>query len=646
MVTANWARNKKFQLTQNAQGKRQVYHRSPNGKKKVINIPSNVPFTKTAVRNWLMTKYKSPKKLPFMLLNAFAPMNTHNWRKPLNCTIASRLYHQATNNGRGHYQVLGVNNSKNNLRLVPMKALKVKRGPIKVDAGRQGAVFLASTVTDGSIPFVIKVMPHDNRYKGRRQTASVEYEILEKLYKVIPDHIPKPLGSFKCINVVPESTWPASERDPEKDYTKQNIMCMSYISNGTLDRFLDTLAASPRKRLDDDVMKSFIQQIISALEKIHGVYPDFRHGDLHLGNILVQPREEVNHPFARYKWVTPRLYITDFGFSRMTKNPANAASNNKNYDPKWGLGPNMDVMYDSHLFLSQLRLWCVRHMDAGKDKFVKTIDFLNRVVPMGYRGETNTYTSEFRLKTGTKYPLSFRDILGDQYFKGRKVSPAIVIPPKKPSPRKNLTNEELLKTSARSFLKLTPTQRKRLINLRKKVPKKSPARLVIPKTKPKTPSPVKQRTPSPRVRVSPKFLRGAKFNKLVVSFLNYKPVYTVLPQSGRLKSPSPSQYYAALNVARNKAIKHLETRIKAGKPPFTPSPPPKPANRPHSTAYYRFEVAKTPKTGRVKITGPSGRLVYAESLKLEYLQAVARRRGVAFAGMTKAEIARALFSSK
>ena len=102
-----------------------------------------------------------------------------------------------------------------------------------------------------------------------------------------------------------------------------------------------------------------------------------------------------------------------------------------------------------------------------------------------------------------------------------------------------------------------------------------------------------------------------------------------------------------MNLARNKAIKHIESKIKAGRAPYTPSPPRATGvGRPHSTAWLRFEVVKTPKTGRIKITGPTGRLVYAESLKLDALQAIARRRGIAFSGMTKAEIAHALFSLK
>jgi serine/threonine protein kinase len=523
----------------------------------------------------------------------------------------------------------------------------MKRGPIKVDAGRQGAVFLASTWTNGSRPFIIKVVPHDNSRKGKKQIAEIEYEILEKLHKVVPDHIPHPMGFFRCLNFVPESTWPSNSKDPKMDYSKQNIECMEYISNGTFGSFLDKIAASPRKRLSDEAMRSFIGQILTVLKKIHSVYPNFRHADLHLDNILVSPRWEVNYSLARYKSAAPFLYLTDFGWSRMTKSSENSASNNKNfYEKRYGIGSDMDIMYDSHLALSQLRTWCIHHADSAKDRFVETIKFLNKYIPAGYRTENDTYTSEFRLKYGTKFPFSFDDLLGDEFLSPKKkVSPPRVVA-KAPSPRRNLTNNNLLKVSPRGFLKLTPGQRRRLINLKKKSPKKSPSRLVIPKAKLKTPSPVKQRTPSPQVRVSPKFLRGAKFNKLVTSFLNYKPVYTILPKSGRMKSPSPSQYYAALNIARNKATKYIKSKVKAGQAPYTPSPPRAPANRPHSTAYYSFNVVKTPKTGRIKITGPSGRLVYAEGLKLEALQAIARRRGIAFSGMTKAEIAQALFSRK
>jgi hypothetical protein len=58
--------------------------------------------------------------------------------------MEKRLYHRETLNGRGHYQILGANNKSNNLRLRPTLPLRPKKGMIKIDAGKQGAIFLAS----------------------------------------------------------------------------------------------------------------------------------------------------------------------------------------------------------------------------------------------------------------------------------------------------------------------------------------------------------------------------------------------------------------------------------------------------------------------------------------------------------------------
>lgn len=310
----------------------------------------------------------------------------------LDCSMVRRLFHLETNNKRGHYQVLGTNNTSNNLRLKPVVRLRPKRGIIKVDAGRQGAIFLASLRRNGTQQFVIKVCPSDKRKKV--QVSDLEYRIIRKLYTVVPRRVPRPLGFFKCSGFVPEKTW--SDQLSQYDYKKQTVACMEYIENGTFGNYLDRMASSPRKRLTDTVMLSFIRQVIQTLIKIQKRYPYFRHGDLHLDNLLVRPTKPI-----------PELVFTDFGWSKLGKTPISSS----NYKTTYGIGSNMSPAYDAHLFLMQLRIWVYQNDFAARDGFVRTKKFLDRVVPTGFRNENDKYTRNFRLKYGIRYPLSLRSIL-------------------------------------------------------------------------------------------------------------------------------------------------------------------------------------------------------------------------------------------
>jgi serine/threonine protein kinase len=321
--------------------------------------------------------------------------------------MVKKLFHLETKNGRGHYQILGPNNKSKNLVLRPVTLLHPKPGIIKVDAGQQGAIFLATFNSNGSNQFVIKVCPYNKKLTVKNQISAVEYNIETKLYKVVPGRVPKPLGFFYCKNFVANTTW--GEKKSYYDYSRQTITCMEYIENGTFSNYLSRMAASPRKRLNDSIMRSFINQVLRTLLKIMTKYPQFRHGDLHLDNLLVRPARPI-----------PKLVLTDFGWSRLRAKGTNPVVDSGKWKGSHGIGPNMSNMYDAHLFLSQLRNWIIRHTASSADGFIKTIAFLDRYVPEGYREDTDLFTRNFRLKYGIKYPFTLRTILNSQFLKTGK----------------------------------------------------------------------------------------------------------------------------------------------------------------------------------------------------------------------------------
>jgi hypothetical protein len=148
------------------------------------------------------------------------------------------------------------------------------------------------------------------------------------------------------------------------------------------------------------------------------------------------------------------------------------------------------------------------------------------------------------------------------------------------------------------------------------------------------------------VRVSPRTLRSSKFNRLVTSLLN-------------MNNSAPFQN--RWNAARNKAIKAVESRLVAGKPAFSPSterrqpspvkvpslPSPLSPLAPPPTRRSPTGVVRSAGSGRFKVPGPSGRLVYADgsTVSMNYLKNLASRKGVNTKGLrSKEAIARAIFN--
>ena len=683
----SWIEEGKFSLSNSPSGRKYVFRRKTNGVKLEINVPSSVT-TKTQAQAWLRSHYKSPvvpvgrKKVRVPLLNLSKPrlplnfmMNPHlpninysygclgspkypspkgafrvttpygsvNENAPkYNCSIGKRLFHRVAENYSIGFNQTGANNKSNSLSLIQLKNTMVRKGMAKLDTGKQGTVFLASfrrRAPHGS-EFVIKVCPYDKTLKGRKQVAIVEDMIQNELYKVVPAHIPKPLAPLIfCQNFVPESELLAkSNFNKDKDYSKQSVMFSEYISNGPFPAYMKKIASSPRKRLNDRFMKSAIFQVLNALYKIRSKYPGFRHNDLHLENILVKPGK----PY-------PIMVLNDFGYSTMNDKISNPLVANGLYAENWGIGPKTSPEYDVHLFLNEMRKECIRYKSAATDGFAKTLAFLNEVIPAGYRENTNKHTVRMRLRYNTTYPglLNLKQILKSSYFGGAsKMTPSPVKLSMANLNRTPYTNANL------KHMNMSPNSRNWALGRKKKSP--SPAKKKSPSPAKKSPSPAKKnlkrkRSVSPvspgtsKIHISPNILKSAKFNKL---------------REELLKNGNNASFYNRWGNTKGRAIDVIRKRLKAGKPAYSAGgTPPKYTSQPayvpkQSLGLKLFgkkkpvvkNAAKTP-GGRIKVKGPSGRLVYADSLKVQNLLNIASRLKVKTNGLTtKKNIAQAIFS--
>lgn len=519
----SWITQRKFQL-KNTGDRRYVYRRLNNGSKQTINVPKTVNFTMPAVQKWLQTHYKSPtNRIPIFTTTAtfnrstrgmgWAPVKKSASATPtnikFNCTIGQHLYHRAANsNGAVGFHRLNANNASNKLNLVPLRKTSIRKGIAKLDAGKQGVVFLASarkSVPQGS-EFVIKVCPTDKNLTKSQQIAKIEYRVQTALYKIVPENIPKPIAPIiDCKDFLSPSELMSKSAivNKEKNYSAQTLMFSEYIPYGPLPHYLDKIAVSKRLRLNDSLMKSFIFQVLFALYKIRRVYPGFRHNDLHLDNILIKP----GSPY-------PVAVINDFGFSTLgNSNTQNPLVNKGNFAKNWGIGAKTKPDYDVHLFLNELRKWCDKNKAKAVDKFHNTLLFLNDKIPAGYREENNTYTMRMRLKYNINYPgfPSVKQILRSKFFTGRAKLTPTPTPPKKLKLNLNriaFSNENLKATgvspNTRKWL-LAPTVRK---NTPAPIVKKSPSvnltGLAKAKPKPKPKRKAKSASPVKKPKAKPK----------------------------------------------------------------------------------------------------------------------------------------------
>jgi serine/threonine protein kinase len=324
----------------------------------------------------------------------------------------NRLFQNSTNNGRTGYELTSAapNGSLRTVYNITKGRKTIRPGMARLASGQQGVVFLASTDPAGKRKIIIKVSPSDKAYSASKQAARVEYNIQKALYSVAPRHIPKPIKFFEQQLFVPVSAF-TIRRPSIFDYSEQLVMYTEYAHGGSLKNWLRKMD----DRITDKVMADIIRQVIATLKKIHTKYPEFRHNDLHLGNILVDDTGKK-----------VRLMLTDFGLSRLTKHGSNPVINSGSYRNS-GISNSTSYKYDLHYFLNALD-------SEIKSGLPQTKAFLGRMLPGSYRGANTNKVTAYRLKNGASNAglPSFTDILKDPFLSGkpaRGVRPASVVSP-------------------------------------------------------------------------------------------------------------------------------------------------------------------------------------------------------------------------
>lgn len=124
-------------------------------------------------------------------------------------------------------------------------------------------------------------------------------------------------------------------------------------------------------KLSPAQVRNLVNKVKYILGKIRAKFPLFRHNDLHLGNILLDDQGKVR--------------LTDFELTRLTGKTPKVI-------PTYGITNRVNRKYDIHSFLNSLRQNMIKKKNSGG------LAVLNKMLPKGYRGKTDTFVRNFRLR--------------------------------------------------------------------------------------------------------------------------------------------------------------------------------------------------------------------------------------------------------
>jgi serine/threonine protein kinase len=438
---------------------------------------------------------------------------------------------------------------------------KMYRGSIN-DNGRRYVAYKeidTSESTDGAFEFEFKVA------EKLKEFAVPEMYLFKKCpiqYKT-PKKVRKKNGTLVDLGAFPKRTKP------------KDILYMELLDGMSFNSWWKTNPSL-------DAIKSVITQVFDNLYRINQKFPDFRHRDLHGGNVMVSRREaeytwkvdlgrkvirndlggsfrsRLGSPdIKKYKRTNAGVeaHIIDFGLSYWSRRMPNPETADGGYEGAGiyghGIGPGT-IYYDIHRFLYIIYVK-VRQPENAKERAIK--NFIEELIPnkefLEFNGKFTSQgylLSDYHVALRANLP-TFKTILTHPFLTGEK------------SPNRPKTLAEALKMIA------------------PKPKPKTPVKVKTPKAKTKTPSPKLSTTERKKKRNSaikraaailakPKAKPAPRRRPGVV---RPNPVPEIQPASPSPKADAPYEvmspsnmleYAAKIESGRKKAANKLNARVK------------------------------------------------------------------------------------
>ena len=266
-------------------------------------------------------------------------------------------------------------------------SLSTKKGIRKIGKGEMGEVFLGCVDKECKKPVAIKVSNDPTRY---------EYKIGKRIEKLS-----------------------GTRMYAYQECDKYSIIYTEYANSGSLTNFIKENI----KTLRPIHLRTIVTHILFNLYRIHKRYPSFRHHDLHTENVLISTnvkakcirRFKVEDTILKVHDIGIEASLNDYGFSSINGIP-NPEIDSGDFKRKYGIYRESNYMYDVNFFLNSMR-----HFLKGEKIYVgaETIQFIERILPPDYLGQTTYKINDFRLRSspvGHGSLPTFKQIFNDRYF--------------------------------------------------------------------------------------------------------------------------------------------------------------------------------------------------------------------------------------
>jgi hypothetical protein len=198
------------------------------------------------------------------------------------------------------------------------------------------------------------------------------------------------------------------------DMTK--VLMMEWASLGDLSDYIQTNC----RKWTFDTWRGLFFQMLAMLAAIQEHYPSFRHNDLSLANILVQPTRKVEsqakEAVGYYKYhingkeycvpdIGFRILLTDFDYASIKEKGVWNEKIGTSHTRKFGVVSDENPSFDCHMMLNWLIVWTLK-LYKYEDEVTGVIGdvqkFLYDLVEDKYRGLMNRNLKHTRLRNGVR----------------------------------------------------------------------------------------------------------------------------------------------------------------------------------------------------------------------------------------------------
>ena len=269
----------------------------------------------------------------------------------------------------------------------------------KVGGGTYGDVYKASFNNTGRRIAYKKITGNSNTKNGQEKGAEFEFKVAKKLKASGFDFVPEMYLYKVC-------------------YGTTGYLYMEYLDGADFNKWMKT---SPSV----DKVRSVLTQVAVNLMKIRSKIREFRHHDLHSGNVIVQnvPRADITWTVdgKTYKRSNEGVSVTfiDFGMSTMPGIP-NPWINNGGFR-NYGINKKRShYMFDIHLFMNKAVYTQIKYSNKNTKKYREVMRFIEDVFPKSYLVKNSDNVSGHGIKLGRTHDKlpKFKNILSHSFLTG------------------------------------------------------------------------------------------------------------------------------------------------------------------------------------------------------------------------------------